>query len=148
MLRRQRRLIIFLVLLVAIGLTILFVWLFAIRDTSLMRVVRLSDLSQNQTRDYRQSSLQLHPGGAFNIELVITRGPDDNSIDTVLFAAHGTWERHGNKIHLTFTDAWGLVSDTFTQNPDQKFIGETLAFYRHRRGLRFIDHRQQVFYFS
>lgn len=149
---RTRRLLIILGIFVVLGLTIFLVYWFAFRNTLDKHVVRLSGISGREPSEFRNSLFQMHPGGAFNIEIILGEAE-------VIFVGIGTWERGRNEdgkqvVNLTFFDAWGLYGlvPTFTQNPTshtgQPFIGNTIPYEVYRSGIRFITHDHWVFYFN
>jgi len=147
---RTRNWLIALVGLILAALAIFLIYWFAIRDNSVMRITRIPPQSEFTLHEYRYSSLQLHSGGVFNIEIIVTR---DNEPQITDFVGHGTWRRSGNTVYLTFTDAWGwaigpLGANILIQDPEGRFVGEEMPFARHGRGLRFRNHNNQYFYFS
>ncbi|MCL2587582.1 MAG: hypothetical protein FWE31_05125 [Firmicutes bacterium] len=147
--RSIRQLLYIIAALIVIGLAIFLIWFFAFRDNSAMSIVRLPALSDRLVSDYDGSKLQLHPNGAFNIEVIF----NEDRGQVRVFAGHGLWNRSGSTIYMYFVDAWGLVATgggegELIQNPSGNFIGETIGFDRFRRGIRFIDHNGHIFYFN
>jgi len=126
--RRLKRLFIFIGFLAVIGLVFLFIWLFAIRDNS----------QRTPTNpDYSESILQLHSNGVFSLELFFNEAEGPAAV----FIGHGFWERSGNQIYLEFVDTWEILGYT-------SFTGQTIPFYRYRRGLRFVAPDGRIIYFS
>lgn len=143
--RRTKRLLIFLVVLIVLGLLAFGGWMIWGRNTIDYRVSGFGTGGARVVSTYRPNSLlQLHPNGTFSVEII--RSNEDR-----VFVGFGTWSRNGTRMTFTYIDAWMYSTQHgFIKDPYEEFIGYSHTFNVSRNGRRiyFEDHWGWVTIFS
>ena len=101
--RKRTKVFIALAVLAIIAVGIFLLVYFLNRDTSIYRIVAVSNQNTLSTplSELSNSSMQLHPSGAFTIEIIHT--------DAVLFIGTGRFDRSRNQITFNFDNTFPTI---------------------------------------
>ena len=118
-----------------------YVVFFSDNDQS-MRVKRVGpeEIVNLKASDYKKSSLNIYPYGAFEIEIIKTAGTDNE----LILVGIGTYTKTKTTYTFTFIERYERIGSALVQNPSQDEVTYDIVGGR----IRFIDHNGISYYFG